>query len=215
MKRVVLVLLAALTLHPVQARRMRDVFAEMPDSVLELLTKNNRLDCIDFIENDMPARVRNAMDEYAELKALNDTYLCLQLTPASRVEMKLLTVSDSVQYICLVRTYAGPVEESTVTLYAPDWKELTPGEHWAQPRYEDFWVRPDSLTADEWQDVQQRVDFRLIKAALSPDDETLELSLQLGTMEEKEKEAVLPFTRPLRYRWNAASRRFEALVAGV
>ena len=31
-----------------QAQKMRDVFAAMPDSVLGIMTKNNRLDCIDF-----------------------------------------------------------------------------------------------------------------------------------------------------------------------
>ena len=29
---------------------MREVFAQLPDSVLPLMSKNNRLDCIDFIE---------------------------------------------------------------------------------------------------------------------------------------------------------------------
>lgn len=205
-----MVLLGVLCVLPsLQARRMRDVFAEMPDSVLELLTRNNRLDCIDFIENNMTARVRNAMDDYSELKALNDTYLQLQLTAASRVEMKLLTVSDSVQYVCMVRTYAGPVEESTVAFYTADWQPLPASAHWREPHYDDFWVRSDTVSAEAWKEMKRRVDFRLVKASLSPDEEALELTLQLGTLEEKEKEAVLPFTRPLRYRWSAASRRFE------
>ncbi len=210
MMKKIMVLLGVLCVLPsLQARRMRDVFAEMPDSVLELLTRNNRLDCIDFIENNMTARVRNAMDDYSELKALNDTYLQLQLTAASRVEMKLLTVSDSVQYVCMVRTYAGPVEESTVAFYTADWQPLPASAHWREPHYDDFWVRSDTVSAEAWKEMKRRVDFRLVKASLSPDEEALELTLQLGTLEEKEKEAVLPFTRPLRYRWSAASRRFE------
>lgn len=53
-----------------QAQKMRDVFAAMPDSVLGIMTKNNRLDCIDFIENDMEAKVRNRFDGFSVLKAL-------------------------------------------------------------------------------------------------------------------------------------------------
>ena len=41
--------------------RMRQVFAEMPDSILGILTKYNRLDCIDFIENNLPAKVENRL----------------------------------------------------------------------------------------------------------------------------------------------------------
>ena len=73
-----------------QAQKMRDVFAAMPDSVLGIMTKNNRLDCIDFIENDMEAKVRNRFDGFSVLKALTVDYLDLQLTPNCRVEMKLL-----------------------------------------------------------------------------------------------------------------------------
>ena len=51
-----------------QAQKMRDVFAAMPDSVLGIMTKNNRLDCIDFIENDMEAKVRNRFDGFSVLK---------------------------------------------------------------------------------------------------------------------------------------------------
>ena len=76
-----------------QAQKMRDVFAAMPDSVLGIMTKNNRLDCIDFIENDMEAKVRNRFDGFSVLKALTVDYLDLQLTPNCRVEMKLLPVS--------------------------------------------------------------------------------------------------------------------------
>ena len=52
--------------------RMRDVFAQLPDSVLPLLTKNNRLDCIDFIENNMEARVKNRFNDHVVLEALTD-----------------------------------------------------------------------------------------------------------------------------------------------
>ena len=63
-----------------QAQKMRDVFAAMPDSVLGIMTKNNRLDCIDFIENTMAAKVHNRFDGDTELKALTVDYLELQLT---------------------------------------------------------------------------------------------------------------------------------------
>ena len=65
---------------------MRDVFAAMPDSVLPLVTKNNRLDCIDFIENNMEARVRNRMGEYVALEALTSTYARFRTSPLTVME---------------------------------------------------------------------------------------------------------------------------------
>ena len=107
--------------HTAMAQKMRDVFAAMPDSILEVMTKNNRLDCIDFIEHGMEARVRNRFDGFTQLKAMTLDYLDLQLTAQCRVEMKLLPAKDSLNYVCMVRTYAGPVRESVVTLYTPEW----------------------------------------------------------------------------------------------
>ena len=72
---------------------MRDVFAVMPDSVLPLVTKNNRLDCIDFIENNMEARVRNRMGEYVALEALTSTYARFRTSPLTVMEMKLLPLT--------------------------------------------------------------------------------------------------------------------------
>lgn len=196
--------------QPAQAqRRMRDVFAEMPDSVLELLTTNNRLDCIDFIENGIQARVRNKFDEYAELKAMNDTYLHIQLSVADRVEMKLLSGPDSVQYVCLVHTFAGPVEESTVALYTSDWKRREVAERLPHPDYEALWAMPDTLTEQQAAERRRQVDLRLMKAELDPDEDTLTFTLQTGTLGEDEQKDVQPLTHPVRYRWNAATSRFE------
>ncbi len=153
-----------------QAQKMRDVFAAMPDSVLGIMTKNNRLDCIDFIENDMEAKVRNRFDGFSVLKALTVDYLDLQLTPNCRVEMKLLPAEDTLNYICVARTYSGPVTETKVALYAPDWNVL-PEEKWIPfPAYADFWETNDSVDKEEVSRLQHLQDMRFVTASLQPDD---------------------------------------------
>ena len=146
MKKSLFFLIFMLSLQGASAQRMRDVFSSMPDSVLEVMTKNNRLDCIDFIENNMEARVRNRFDGFSELNTLTEDYLNLNLTSSCLVEMKLLPVADSISYICVVKTYSGPVRESEVTVYTDKWK-LLPREKWIKwPEYNDFWQANDSIT---------------------------------------------------------------------
>lgn len=108
------------------AQRMRDVFATSPDSIFPLLTLNNRLDCIDFIENNMAARVKNRFDTYSELKVLTDDYLLLQATPKSQVEMKLFQRAEQGDTIlCLVHTVeSSGASDSAVRFYSLDWKVL-------------------------------------------------------------------------------------------
>lgn len=80
MKRIILLSLLGqmMCLSMYSQVRMRDIFASAPDSVFPLLTRNNRLDCIDFIENKMPARVKNRLDNVVELLKLGDAYLQLR-----------------------------------------------------------------------------------------------------------------------------------------
>ena len=51
------------------AQKMSEVFASAPYDVLPLMTRNNRLDCIDFIENNMEARVKDKFDNDPDLLA--------------------------------------------------------------------------------------------------------------------------------------------------
>ena len=100
--------------------RIRDIYAAVPDSIFPLLTKNNRLDQIDFRENNMQAVVKNKFDDHSELLVLNDKYLKLKLSEHCVVEMRLL--SDST--FCMVQTYNAPVPDSRVRLFDTQWHEL-------------------------------------------------------------------------------------------
>ncbi|MBR6998224.1 MAG: DUF3256 family protein, partial [Prevotella sp.] len=41
---------------------MADLFKAMPDSLMPYLTKNNRLDMIDFMEANMKAEITNQLE---------------------------------------------------------------------------------------------------------------------------------------------------------
>lgn len=123
---ILFVLLASATVVQAQDVRMRDVFAQAPDSIFPLLTRNNRLDCIDFIENSMKARVKNRFYTYSELTALTADYLSLQVTEHSVVEMKLLArPSQQDTVLCMVCTYSAPAADSDIFFYDLHWNPLT------------------------------------------------------------------------------------------
>lgn len=154
---------------------MKDIFANAPDSVFPLLTRNNRLDCIDFIENNMAAKVRNKMDDWAELKVLTPTHLLMQTSARGTVEMGL--VGDSL--ICVVRTYKGPAEDSRVEFVTTDWHPVQRKEA----------ARPDvSAFITGKMDGEARGILEalpLMKATLSGDTLTWELQTTELTKEQK------------------------------
>ena len=162
-----------------QEVKMRDVFAQAPDSIFPLLTKNNKLDCIDFIENKMRARVKNKFDTYSELTALTDNFLRIRISEKSSAEMKL--VNDTL--ICLVRTYYGPGADSQVFFYNTKWEPVS--YNLARPKADDFFQ--PGADGEVCGLLRQ---LPLIKASLSPDDATLTWELQITDLTKTQRKTI-------------------------
>ena len=110
--------------------KMRDVFKQMPDSLLPYLSENNRLDFIDFIDSKMKAEVRNRLGGTSEMTVLTDSTLSIRMSNALQVDMLLLRVEEpadtSRQVVCLIETFGSDSLslESTVRFYTPTWQLL-------------------------------------------------------------------------------------------
>lgn len=201
LKRIVFIALAWLTCLSGQAQlTIRDIFAAAPDSIFPLMTQNNRLDCLDFKENNMQARVKNLLDQYTEMTDLTENYLRIQMTRHSTVQMRLLSASDSI--FCLISTYLGPTPDSRITFYRSDWTPIQTDA--PQPQVEDFWNPvPDSLKqAARFTQMSLR-DLTLISIdANAEKDATLTFTLQTSELAGEEKKMTEEYTHPLVYRWN-------------
>ena len=108
---------------------LRDLFRQMPDSLLPYLTQNNRLDFIDFIDSNMKAEVRNALDGVSEMTALADDSLSIRLSEATNVDIHLLNTqhpTPNTLIICVVRTWniSNGGTESRTEFYDTDWHPL-------------------------------------------------------------------------------------------
>ncbi|MCD7722074.1 MAG: DUF3256 family protein [Prevotellaceae bacterium] len=191
-----------------QSLRMADVFSSMPDSVLPLLSSVNRRDMLDFYNNGMEARVHNQLGEESTLKSLTDTYLLLQSSPASHVEIKLLETADTAEnVIALVRTVETPSPDSDVELYDTQWHRLQ-GPEFPRPVIADFWTSaPDSLTSSARYAQLSLADLPLVSVAVSPDEPLFTLTLATEELAEKEKDAAKLLVHPLQYLWDGAAFR--------
>lgn len=200
-----------------KAPLMRDVFAAMPDSVLPMVTKNNRLDCIDFIENNMEAKVRNRADEYVTLEALTADYARFRTSAAAFMEMKLLP-RDTTFILCIITTAeAGEadtprrLEDSQIHFLSSDWSPLDSVPSLCLPSPSAFVVGEvaDSLREDAEQAMRSLEGFHSLRLAFSPDAPELTVSLQTAPLAINERRAIVPRLRPVVFRWkdNAFIRR--------
>ena len=159
--------------------RIRDIYAEAPDSIFPLLTKNNRLDQIDFRENNMKADVKNKFEDHSELLVLNDKYLKLQLSKHCLVEMRLLNDST----FCMVQTYNAPAPDSQIRFFDTSWNELP--QTVERPSVDEF------LSEDVDIDVRLALQaLPLIKASLSENSETVTFELQTSELTKEQKKKL-------------------------
>lgn len=156
---------------------IRDIYAEAPDSIFPLLTRNNRLDQIDFHQAGMKAEVKNRFDDHSELLFLGDKYLKLRCSERCLVEMRLLDDST----LCMVETFFAPAADSRIRLFRPLWHEVRPCPI-GVPSVDDF------LPEDTDEDVRLALRaLPLIKATLSPDDDAITFELQTSELNRQQK----------------------------
>ena len=110
---------------------IKDVFKQMPDSLMPYLSQNNRLDFIDFIDSNMKAEVSNMTGGTSEMTALTGDSLSIRMSEALRVDMMLLNLDEPVdsirQVIVFVETFLADsiYGESVCKTFTVDWKPVT------------------------------------------------------------------------------------------
>ena len=197
MRTFILIMLAMSGFSAFSQTKAKDVFTTAPDSIFPLLTTNNRLDCIDLIENNMKATVKNKLEQKAEMTALTDSYLQIKPSERSVVEIKML--NDSV--FCLINTCLGPAPDSRISFFTRDWKPYA--MTFPTPHASDFWKSvPDSLAREANFAQRSLEDLLLIQISADKENTELTLTIQTSELSGKEKEIAQKYVQPLRYRWN-------------
>lgn len=185
----------------VMATDVRTVFANVPDSIFPLLTANNKLDLIDLYDNKIEAKVKNRLDEATTLTHMTDEYLRVQLSASTMAEMRVLTLNDSVDLVLLCKSFVAGGRESSLTIYTSDW-------HAADslvvpcPKVEDFVTSISSEDSERMACiVAQLNELPLVAATISPDEDVVTFSIDLGELDKDDKRLAKSYVHPISYRW--------------
>ena len=210
MRRRLMIFVCIFCVMSVMAQNMKSVFVAMPDSVTPLLTKVNREDCIDFLDSNMKAVVKNRFGNVAEMKVLTDDYVLMQTSEVGTLEMKLLPLADSTKVICMVKTVDVPVADSSVRFYTSDWSQQLDVKEFLQlPSMDAFFLPNDSLK-DEAILTRKKADMHLMKAQLSKEDTSLTFTYTTPDyLNEEDREKLSPHLRkePIVLRWSEGKFR--------
>lgn len=196
MKKILFAVFLCLSQLGAQAQTMREAFAAMPDSLQALLSKNNRMDMMDFLDSHMEAKVTNRLDGQSSMDTLTADYLKISLASNTVLEMKLISREDE-KVIAVLHTSAGPVKDSVLKFYTTDWKE-TEGKV-TLPAFSAYEAKPRSeLTEEQVQLLESLADMELTEMQLSATDNTLTCKLSLEILTKEDQEKARELVKPLK-----------------
>jgi len=204
MKRYIILILSCVLSYGSYAQDMASLFAGMPDRYLPQLETAWRKDLIDLYNSGKEARLENMISGHSELKKLTPDYLLLQISERSTWEMKLLPLVNNTTIICVVSTVYGPVPDSQVMFFSPEWEPLE-AEDLFNPVTANWFIKGDAdKESAAYLDAISRLDMELIHYQLDP--ESLKLTAVYTTpeylnKEEREKVTAYIKTEPKVYTW--------------
>ncbi len=181
---------------------IRSWLVAMPDSVISLLTKNNRLDFIDFYDAKMEAVVTNRMEGKSRMDVLTDDFLRINYTRTTDVEMKLLPLNDTTDILCMVTTVKASANDSRIAFFDAQWQPLDATSYIHEPSLGDFRSTQQGDSAS-W--AWGKLDVFFHTYHLSAEETELKCVLTTTDyLSEEDRQAVKPYVRqePITYRWN-------------
>lgn len=177
MKNLFLIIGMSLLSWGMSAQTMREVFETIPDQYVPQLESAWRKDLVDLYQTGKEAKLKNTMNGLSELKQLTDSYLLLQATERSTIEMRLLPLLNNTYVVCMVTTIYGPVPDSRIDFFTTDWKQLNSSELFT-PVSKDWFIRSDVDANDPAAiEALSRLDMNLQKYSLHPEQLTLTVEL--------------------------------------
>lgn len=203
MKHFFLIVTATLCVWTAKAQDMERIFAEMPDSIVPVMTKNNRLDCIDFYKSKMKSNVENIYGGKSELLALGNDYLFIMPTQKSAVAMKRLATSSGDTIIVVVSTYLSPAKESDVVFYSGKWERLSAQKLISPPEKGDFYSKSDTCDAARLSYARAAGEDAFVYAELSENEPVISYGLSLESLMPEDEAKVTPYlSSKIVYKWN-------------
>ena len=182
----------------VSAQSLREVWIEMPDSVLPYLSKSQRTELVDYVDMKADPAVLNAFGDSVRIERMTNNYLLVKASKVTRLEIKLLDNNT----LALVQTWKAPVAESKLSLFNLQWQ---PKE--AVVEYNENIVKPDTMTDEEFNDLKSLMYPRLKEYRLSPENNSLSVSWNYPLLSKKELKRMVDLLKPQVLNWTGRDFR--------
>ena len=198
MKKILIIICFLTCWLGVSAQSLREVWIEMPDSILPYLSKSQRTELADYVEMKAEPAVLSTFGDSVRIERMTNNYLLLKANEATRLEIKLLDNNT----LALVQTWMAPAAESKLRLFNLQWQ---PKE--AVVAYKLNIVKPDSMSDEDFADLKTLMSPRLKEYRLSADNNSLSVSWNYPLLSKKDVKRVTEILKSQVLNWTGKDFR--------
>ncbi len=198
MKKILIIICFLTCWLGVSAQSLREVWIEMPDSILPYLSKSQRTELADYVEMKAEPAVLSTFGDSVRIERMTNNYLLLKANEATRLEIKLLDNNT----LALVQTWMAPAAESKLRLFNLQWQ---PKE--AVVAYKANIVKPDSMSDEDFSDLKTLMFPRLKEYRLSADNNSLSVSWNYPLLSKKDVKRVTELLKSQVLNWTGKDFR--------
>ena len=196
MKKIFLILLVSFSLLPLNAQNMRQIWLEMPDSIVPYLNRSLRTELADYVTMGMKSEVMNALRDTTRIEKLTDDYILVQLSNATKLEIKSLDAST----IAMIQTWCGPLAESKLSLFSNNW-EVKPLNIDVSPMF----VKPDTMSQQRYSELLDMANVTMNEMQLSVKDNSLTIKYSVPLLSSTDKKEMQAMLRQRKLNWNGTT----------
>jgi len=162
----------------------------MPDSLCPILSKNNRLDMIDFIDSKMKAEVSNKFEGKSEMTALTDSFADIKMSERSSVQMRLFNPTDNKDSlaIAMIYSYYAPEKESILRIFSTTWDEYDIKT--IDFSIDDFVQKPDTMSVERFHTLCDMISPKMVCMDLNSQNENISFTLSTPFTNDEDKEGL-------------------------
>lgn len=203
---IIATLLIATLLHVDAQSPMRDLWIQMPDSVVAYLDVNSRTEMADFYEMKVKTGSKNLLEGKSAIDSLTSDYIHVTLNSSTTLQIKKLQTESSF-VICLIKTFTAPEPESEVSFFSSSWKPLKdtfglPVTNDANSLIKQFTTRPDTISQERYEELASMLDPVMISAEMSVNEQVVTFTLSRPLIEKSEILNINAIFKQRKFKWN-------------
>lgn len=168
-----------------EAATIKNLWLEMPDTILPYLTRQNRTDLVDMSDMGVKATAANLFGGKTQLDTLTDRFMALTLSGSSTLQLRLIIRAGGDSVICAVKTVSGPEKASDISVFDLRWQRLN--VKIPQPHLP---ARPDTMSTEKYDRLMEAIHPITTYARLHADDDRITMGFSLLTASSEDRKAL-------------------------